>query len=42
MNILVGNTGFVGKNLKENIKFEYEFNSTNIEKIIELCIKAIC
>lgn len=35
MNILVGNTGFVGKNLKENIKFEYEFNSTNIEKIIE-------
>lgn len=35
MNILVGNTGFVGKNLKENIKFEYEFNSTNIQKIIE-------
>jgi hypothetical protein len=29
MNILVGNTGFVGKNLKEKIAFDYEFNSSN-------------
>tara|TARA_B100000963_G_C22602313_1_gene660842 strand:- start:412 stop:1167 length:756 start_codon:yes stop_codon:yes gene_type:complete len=35
MNILVGNTGFVGKNLKEKITFDYEFNSSNIEKLKE-------
>ena len=35
MNILVGNTGFVGKNLKEKIAFDYEFNSSNIEKLKE-------
>ena len=35
MNILVGNTGFVGKNLKEKIVFDYEFNSSNIEKLKE-------
>ena len=35
MNILVGNTGFVGKNLKEKINFDYEFNSSNIEKLLE-------
>lgn len=35
MNILVGNTGFVGKNLKEKINFDYEFNSSNVEKLSE-------
>lgn len=35
MNILVGNTGFVGKNLKEKINFDYEFNSSNIKKLLE-------
>lgn len=35
MNILVGNTGFVGKNLKEKINFDYQFNSSNIEKLLE-------
>ena len=35
MNILVGNTGFIGKNLREKINFDYEFNSSNIEKLLE-------
>jgi hypothetical protein len=35
MKILVGNTGFVGTNLKQQIKFDYEFNSKNIQNISE-------
>ncbi|MEG0176106.1 NAD(P)-dependent oxidoreductase [Anaerorhabdus sp.] len=31
MNILVGYTGFVGSNIKANMKFDYVFNSKNIE-----------
>lgn len=30
MNILIGNTGLVGKTLKKNINFDLEFNSKNI------------
>lgn len=33
MNILIGNTGLVGSSLKEKIKFDYEFNSSNLEDI---------
>jgi nucleoside-diphosphate-sugar epimerase len=33
MKILVGNTGFIGKNLKQQ-KFDFEFNSKNIEDIV--------
>lgn len=35
MKILIGNTGLVGKNLKEQQEFDYEFNSKNIEQIDE-------
>ncbi|MEG0240054.1 NAD(P)-dependent oxidoreductase [Anaerorhabdus sp.] len=31
MNILVGYTGFVGSNIQMNMKFDYVFNSKNIE-----------
>jgi hypothetical protein len=31
--VLIGNTGLIGKTLKDNIKFELEFNSSNIESI---------
>jgi nucleoside-diphosphate-sugar epimerase len=34
MKILIGNTGFVGKNLKQQ-KFDFEFNSKNIEDIVD-------
>lgn len=30
MQVLIGNTGLIGKTLKENISFDYEFNSKNI------------
>ena len=36
MKILIGNTGIIGKNLKEKLKFDYEFNSKNINDI-EYC-----
>lgn len=32
MNVLIGNTGLVGSVLKERIKFDYEFNSKNINE----------
>lgn len=35
MRILVGNTGFIGTNLKQKIEFDYEFNSKNIKNISE-------
>jgi nucleoside-diphosphate-sugar epimerase len=31
-NILIGNTGLVGQTLKENINFDYEYNSKNISQ----------
>jgi len=33
MNILVGDSGLVGKTLKENLYFNYSFNSKNIEEL---------
>lgn len=34
MKILIGNTGLIGNNLKEKIKFDFEFNSSNINQIV--------
>ena len=35
MKILVGNTGLIGKNLKEKINFDFEFNSSTINEIVK-------
>ena len=35
MKILIGSTGFVGQNLREQTSFDYEFNSKNIEDLID-------
>jgi hypothetical protein len=34
MKLLVGNTGLIGTTLKDNIKFDYEFNSKNLEELL--------
>ena len=34
MKILIGNTGLVGTTLKETIKFDYEFNSKNLNEFL--------
>lgn len=36
MKILVGNTGLIGTTLKKSIKFDFEFNSKNINTFINL------
>jgi hypothetical protein len=36
MKILVGNTGLIGTTLKKSIKFDFEFNSKNINTFIDL------
>jgi hypothetical protein len=36
MKILIGNTGLIGSTLKEKIKFDYEFNSKNINEYINI------
>ena len=33
MKILIGNTGLIGKNLKDQQEFDYEFNSKNINEL---------
>jgi hypothetical protein len=38
MNLLVGNTGLIGKTLKDKIEFDYEFNSKNINELSNLDI----
>jgi hypothetical protein len=38
MKLLVGNTGLIGTTLKDNIKFDYEFNSKNLEELLSLPI----
>jgi hypothetical protein len=38
MNLLVGNTGLIGNTLKDDLKFDYEFNSRNLEKLLHLDI----
>ena len=35
MKILIGNTGLIGKNLKDQQEFDYEFNSKNIQELNE-------
>ena len=35
MKILIGNTGLVGTTLKETIKFDYEFNSKNLNEFLD-------
>jgi nucleoside-diphosphate-sugar epimerase len=36
MKLLIGNTGLIGKTLKDNIKFDYEFNSKNINDLLTI------
>ena len=36
MKLLVGNTGLIGTTLKTGLKFDYEFNSSNIDEILKL------
>jgi hypothetical protein len=38
MKLLIGNTGTIGKTLKEGLKFDYEFNSKNIHELLNLDI----
>lgn len=38
MRLLVGNTGLIGKTLKDEIEFDYEFNSKNIQDLVNLDI----
>jgi hypothetical protein len=38
MRLLIGNTGLIGKTLKDRIKFDYEFNSKNINELSNLTI----
>jgi hypothetical protein len=38
MNLLVGNTGLIGNTLKDDLKFDYEFNSRNLEELLHLDI----
>jgi hypothetical protein len=38
MKLLVGNTGLIGTTLKDSIKFDYEFNSKNLEELLSLKI----
>jgi hypothetical protein len=36
MKLLIGNTGLVGSTLKESIKFDYEFNSKNLQDLLAI------
>lgn len=38
MKLLIGNTGLIGTTLKDNIEFDYEFNSKNIHELLNLDI----
>lgn len=38
MKLLIGNTGVIGKTLKDRIVFDYEFNSKNIHELLNLQI----
>ena len=38
MKLLIGNTGLIGTTLKDSIKFDYEFNSKNLEELLSLLI----
>jgi hypothetical protein len=41
MKLLVGNTGLIGTTLKDSIKFDYEFNSKNLEDLLTLNIDTV-
>jgi hypothetical protein len=36
MKLLIGNTGLVGSTLKENIHFDFEFNSKNLKELLNI------
>jgi hypothetical protein len=36
MKLLIGNTGVIGTTLKQGIKFDYEFNSSNLKDLLNL------
>lgn len=36
MKLLIGNTGLIGNTLKDNIDFNYEYNSKNLEEFLKL------
>ena len=38
MKLLIGNTGLIGTTLKDSIDFNYEFNSKNLNKLLDLDI----
>lgn len=38
MKLLIGNTGLIGTTLKDEIKFDYEFNSKNLHELLSLNI----
>lgn len=38
MKLLIGNTGLIGTTLKDEIKFDFEFNSKNLHELINLNI----
>lgn len=38
MKLLIGNTGLIGTTLKDSVKFDYEFNSKNINDLLKLNI----
>jgi len=41
MKLLIGNTGLIGKTLKDEIIFDYEFNSKNIHELLNLNINPL-
>lgn len=42
MKLLIGNTGLIGTTLKDSITFDYEFNSSNINELLNLDINDSC
>jgi hypothetical protein len=36
MKLLIGNTGLIGTTLRDYIKFDYEFNSSNINELLQI------
>jgi nucleoside-diphosphate-sugar epimerase len=42
MKLLIGNTGLIGTTLKSSITFDFEFNSKNIDDLLELNIDQPC
>jgi len=42
MKLLIGNTGLIGTTLKDSISFDYEFNSSNINELLNLDLSRPC